>query len=284
MTARLFFATDIHLKISEAAGLARPFDVPDADVCVIAGDVTDSMISGMEWVAKIVGRKMPVVMALGNHDLFTQDMPTARRKAPARARELGIHLLDDSEAEVCGIRFVGGTLWTDFRVFESLQDPVVYTREQCMGAVRNELADYVEIYANEVVGGVIARTMTPRDTIRYHERTVAYIEEVLARPFDGPTVVVSHHAPHPRSIHRRFLDRPSSAAYASDLTWLIERYKPEFWLHGHVHDSFDYEVDQTRIICNPRGYGSFPNLSFNPSLVLEISKRQALPAADPRLA
>ena len=215
---------------------------------------------------------------------FTQDMPTARRKAPARARELGIHLLDDSEAEVCGIRFVGGTLWTDFRVFESLQDPVVYTREQCMGAVRNELADYFEIYANEVVGGVIARTMTPRDTTRYHERTVAYIEEVLARPFDGPTVVVSHHAPHPRSIHRRYLDSPSSAAYASDLTWLIERYKPEFWLHGHVHDSFDYEVDQTRIICNPRGYGSFPNLSFNPSLVLEISKRQARPAADLRLA
>jgi Icc-related predicted phosphoesterase len=275
MIPRLFFVTDIHLKISEAVGLAKPFDIPEADVCVIAGDVTDRMISGMEWVAKTVGRKMPVVMVMGNHDLYGQDMPVARRKAPTCARELGIHLLDDSEAVVCGVRFVGGTLWTDFRLFESLQDPVAYTKEDCMRAVHHELADYQEIYASEVVDGVMARNLTPHDTVRYHERTVAYIAEVLARPFEGPTVVVTHHAPHPRSIHHRFLNRPSSAAYASDLTWLIERYKPEFWLHGHVHDSFDYEVDLTRIITNPRGYGSFPNLSFKPSLVLEVAQRQA---------
>lgn len=283
MTPRLFFATDIHLKISEAIGFAKPFDVPDADVCVIAGDVTDQMLSGMEWVAKTVGRKMPVVMTLGNHDLYGQDMPAARRKAPARARDLGIHLLDDSEAEVCGVRFVGGTLWADFRLFESLQDPPVHTREDCIKAVRNDLADYVEIYATEVVDGVMSRPMTPRDTIRYHEGTVAYLDEVLARPFGGPTVVVTHHAPHPRSIHQRFLDRPSSAAYASDLTWLIERHKPEFWLHGHVHDSFDYAVDETRIICNPRGYGSFPNLNFNPSLVIDVERRARLHNEVPRL-
>ncbi|MCV9964596.1 metallophosphoesterase [Pararhizobium sp. BT-229] len=283
MTPRLFFATDIHLKISEAAGLSRPFEVPDADVCVIAGDVTDRMLSGMEWVAKTVGRKMPVVMTLGNHDLYGQDMPAARRKAPARARDLGIHLLEDSEAEVCGVRFVGGTLWTDFRLFESLQDPLVYTKDDCIKAVRNDLADYVEIYANEVVDGVMSRTLTPRDTIRYHERTVAYLDEVLARPFDGPTVVVTHYAPHPRSIHQRFLDRPSSAAYASDLTWLMERHKPEFWLHGHVHDSFDYVVDETRILCNPRGYGSFPNLNFNPSLVIDVARRARLRNEVPRL-
>jgi Icc-related predicted phosphoesterase len=274
MTPRLFFVTDIHLKISEAIGFAKPFDVPEADVCVVAGDVTDRMLSGMEWVAKTIGRKMPVVMTLGNHDLYGQDMPSARRKAFARASALGLHLLDDSEAEVCGVRFVGGTLWTDFKLFESLSDPPLFTREDCMKAVRGDLADYQEIYANEVTGGVIARTLTPRDTIRYHERTVAYIDSVLSRPFDGPTVVVTHYAPHPRSIHQRFLDRPSSAAYASDLSWLIERHKPEYWLHGHVHDSFDYMIDGTSILCNPRGYGSFPNLNFNPGLVFEVVRRQ----------
>jgi Icc-related predicted phosphoesterase len=273
MTPSVFFVTDIHLKISEAIGFAKPFEVPDADVCVVAGDVTDRMLSGMEWVAKNIGSKMPVVMALGNHDFYGQDMPSARRKAFARAADLGIHLLDDSEAVVCGVRFVGGTLWTDFKLFESLSDPPLYFKEECMRAVRGELADYEEIYANEVTGGVMARTLTPRDTVRYHEQTVACIDDVLSRPFDGPTVVVTHHAPHPRSIHQRFLARPSSAAYASDLSWLIERHQPEFWLHGHVHDSFDYMIDDTRIICNPRGYGSFPNHNFNASLVISVTRR-----------
>lgn len=268
--ARILFVTDIHLKISEAYGLARPFHIPEADVCVIAGDVTDRMIAGMEWVAKSIRRHMPVVMALGNHDLFGQDMPAARRKAPARARELGIDLLDDSEVELCGIRFVGGTLWTDFRLFDSLSQPPLYSPEQCMRSVRGQLADYVEIHANEVVDGVMSRSLTPADTVRYHRRTVEYIESVLATPFVGQTVVVTHHAPHPRSIHQRFLDKPSSAAYASDLTWLMERHRPCLWLHGHVHDSMDYMVGDTRIICNPRGYASFPNMDFNPSLVLEI--------------
>jgi Icc-related predicted phosphoesterase len=280
MTSRVFFATDLHLKISEAVGLAMPFDIPDADVCVIAGDITDRMISGMEWVANTVGRRMPVVMTLGNHDLYGQDMPAARRKAPARARELGIHLLDDSEAEVAGIRFAGGTLWTDFRLFESLNNPPLYSQEDCFRAVR-DYADYSEIHANEVSGGVMSRTMTPRDTARYHAQTVAFLEQVLARSFNGPTVIVSHHAPHPRSIHQRFIDKPSSAAYASDLTWLIERYKPDYWMHGHVHDSFDYEVDETRIICNPRGYGTFPNPNFNPSLVIGVGRRELRPTVMP---
>lgn len=273
MYPRIFFVTDIHLKISETAGFAMPFTIPDADVCVVAGDITDRMLSGMEWLAKTIGGRMPVVMTLGNHDLFGQDMPAARRKAPARARDLGLHLLDDSEAVVCGVRFIGGTLWTDFRLFESLQDPVEFSREKCMSAVRHELADYVEIHANEVVGGVMSRTLTPRDTVGYHERTVAYLDRALGETFDGVTVVVTHHAPYPRSIHQKYLGRPSSAAYASDLTWLIEKHRPEFWLHGHVHDSFDYVVDGTRVVCNPRGYGQFPNPDFNPSLVLEIGPR-----------
>ena len=26
------------------------------------------------------------------------------------------------------------------------------------------------------------------------------------------------------------------------------------WIHGHTHTAFDYTVDGTRVVCNPRGY------------------------------
>ena len=77
---------------------------------------------------------------------------------------------------------------------------------------------------------------------------------------------------------------PFDAAYASDLGEMIETYRPEIWLHGHVHVSHDYTHADTRIISNPRGYllGStmngrghrYPeNPDFDPALVIEVERR-----------
>ena len=30
--------------------------------------------------------------------------------------------------------------------------------------------------------------------------------------------------------------------------------KAALWIHGHTHTAFDYWVQGTRIVCNPRGY------------------------------
>ncbi len=51
--------------------------------------------------------------------------------------------------------------------------------------------------------------------------------------------------------HPRFAGTLLNAAFVSDLTPLIE--KADLWIHGHVHDSFDYEIGDTRVIANPRG-------------------------------
>jgi hypothetical protein len=49
---------------------------------------------------------------------------------------------------------------------------------------------------------------------------------------------------------------PINAAFVSDLSRLMG--KADVWMHGHMHDSFDYEVFQagkpTRVVVNPRGY------------------------------
>ena len=43
---------------------------------------------------------------------------------------------------------------------------------------------------------------------------------------------------------------------------------------GHTHDSFDYPLGATRVVCNPRGYsqnGVNENPAFNPSFQLEVA-------------
>ena len=101
-----------------------------------------------------------------------------------------------------------------------------------------------------------------------HKRSRAFIEAELAKPFEGATVVVTHHAPHPRSMHSHYGSDLLSAAYVSDLTAVIEAGQPNLWVHGHVHENFDYRVGATRVVCNPHGYG-VENQKFDPGLVIE---------------
>jgi len=45
------------------------------------------------------------------------------------------------------------------------------------------------------------------------------------------------------------------------------------WIHGHTHDSFDYVVNGTRVVCNPRGYapnGVNENARFDANLCVDV--------------
>ena len=76
---------------------------------------------------------------------------------------------------------------------------------------------------------------------------------------------------HEQSVAPRFKADLVSACFASELDYLFG--KMELWVHGHTHDNFDYEVNGTRVICNPRGYVTMngtENFDFNPALVVEV--------------
>ena len=77
----------------------------------------------------------------------------------------------------------------------------------------------------------------------------------LCEPFDGPTVVCTHHAPHRRSVAAQFDGDLLSAAFVSHLPELIEGPNaPDLWVHGHTHAALDYRVGKCRVVCNPLGY------------------------------
>jgi Icc-related predicted phosphoesterase len=64
---------------------------------------------------------------------------------------------------------------------------------------------------------------------------------------------------------------PNNPGYASHLDRFIEVMQPELWVHGHIHDFKDYEIGNTRIVANPRGYHSEgQQTGFNPNLIIEV--------------
>jgi 3',5'-cyclic AMP phosphodiesterase CpdA len=79
---KIWMLSDLHIRIAAARAYSSPLPgIPDADICVLAGDVTDGMAIGIEWIGEIIARHMPVVFVLGNHDLFAEDMENAVRRA-----------------------------------------------------------------------------------------------------------------------------------------------------------------------------------------------------------
>jgi len=88
--------------------------------------------------------------------------------------------------------------------------------------------------------------------------------------------MLTHHLPHPRSIHPRFADDPLTPAFCSDLSDLVEGSRAALWVHGHTHTSCEYIAGNTRVACNPKGYGPqspggrIENEQFDENLVIEI--------------
>lgn len=174
-----------------------------------------------------------------------------------------VYILDDDEVVIQGVRFLGGTLWSDFKLFGEAN--AEFARLDAQAAMNDyRLIRYGSDY----------RSLQPLDTQKMFTDTVSFLKKKLAEPFSGKTVVVTHHAPSLQSVHPIYKHDRLTPAFASDLESLMGT-PITLWVHGHVHNSNDYVVNGTRVISNPRGYhpegNSIPeNPDFKADLVIEI--------------
>ena len=254
---RLQIFSDLHADVRPTKAIEVR---PDVDAVVVAGDVCEGAERAFAYLRRIVPMQIPIVMTLGNHEFYGHVWQDELARARAAAPLYGIHLLEDDEVIIGdSVRLIGATLWTDYALFS------VPTRPLAMRVAATGLTDHRRITASKKPW----RRFRPQEALLLHRRSRSFIETALAKPFAGPTVVLTHHGPHPRSVHPRFDNDLLSAAFVSDLIAVIEAGQPELWIHGHVHDSFDYRIGNTRVLCNPHGYGN-ENPAFDPALILEV--------------
>ena len=248
--------SDLHLSRGEL-----PLPDTDADLVILAGDL-GRPAEAFAWARRI---DRPVLYVPGNHEFYGGEMSAVLGDMRARCTGTTIRVLDRDEIVVDGVRFLGTTLWTDFMLFGDGEP-----RNVAMQAAQRFSRDFSRILVED---GGAARLFTPEDSALLFERSARWLAERLATPHAGPTVVVTHHAPSPRSVHPRFDGSPINAAFVSQAEHLIRGDQVRLWVHGHTHDSFDYRVDGTRVVCNPRGYardGVDENPGFDPMLIVEL--------------
>jgi Icc-related predicted phosphoesterase len=237
---KICLISDLHLDHCEYYE-----DMPDADCLLIAGDIANGGLHTLylykqqmffDKCRKHFDENWYNIQ--GNHEFYNEDWDMA-------LDPYTVELNDD-------IVLIAATLWSgeDSRLaYNMLNDSL-----------------YIENFTWE--------KMYDR-----HKEHLNYIEDELKKYVGKKTIVMTHHAPHRNSIHERFWRNPATiemnAAFFTPLDHIFESdYAPDIWVHGHVHNSFDYVVNNTRVLCNPRGYcnefGRRENVEFDPLFVFEI--------------
>ena len=259
---RIAAYSDLHYE--HGGAFEPPAELRGAvDVVVLAGDISEGVDGVMQARAIAHAIDAPAVYIPGNHEFYDGLLEEVIEEMKAAAGS-DVHVLIDDTVELAGARFVGTTLWTDYRIHPDR----FYT---AMGQMRREMNDFHFIRRRSSSRN--RRKLNPRWVVGLHRKQRKWLEQTLAQSAPGPTVVVTHHAPSAKSLAKdpARAGSLSAAAYASDLEYLIERYAPAAWIHGHIHDSLDYRIGPTRIVCNPYGYnGESTNPDFDESFVLTV--------------
>lgn len=252
---KIALLSDLHLSVQ-----AFPPPAINADVLVLAGDLHRPS-GAIEWARQY---DIPTLFVAGNHEFYGGDLVSTVRALRQHAEGSSVRVLEREVWQVNGVRFLGCTLWSDYRLYESPQQ-----REQGLLQASTMVRDFSRIR----VAPDFDDRFTPAVAQLMFDDSVAWLEQQFGIAHDGPTVVVTHFAPASGSIAAQFAGSPLNACFVSDLEPQIRRWQPAVWLHGHVHHSCDYRIGDTRVVANPRGYapnGVVENKSFNPSLVMDL--------------
>ena len=236
---RILVVSDLHCEFHRDGGRSMVASLPEADVIVLAGDIV--VARNISGPLKLFCAKWPhVVFVEGNHELYGGNPITVHKELSELVSTTpNFHWLNNSAVTIDGQRFIGGTLW--FAAWPAMD--------------RSWLNDF------HVIKGFEPWVW------QENAKTLTYLAaEVL--PTD---VVVTHHCPSWQSSHPKFAGSPFNRFFVCDVEPIIREHQPKLWIHGHTHESFDYKVGETRVVCNPFGYAAREeNPAFNPDKIIDL--------------
>lgn len=261
--------SDLHLEFGSIDLPALSSD--KETVLTLAGDigVVKSLGAIREFMLNHSLRFKAVIYVLGNHEHYRGNLPTTVGKLREALVEFeNVHVLEKDSIVIGGVAFIGATLWTDMDKHSPLM----------MERARGVMNDYKSIRTGPL-NEPWKRKITPSDTVADHVNAKHFIfsEIVKQKELGNKVVVISHHAPSHLSIADMYKGDALNGAYVSELYYQIADLginQPNLWQHGHTHITFDYHIENTRVVCNPRGYSTNNpadlNEGFESGMIVEI--------------
>ena len=251
--ATLQIASDLHLEFYQDDFPPHSVYQPDIDrdVLVLAGDIGVGL-GALDFVLSELAIS-PVVYIPGNHEYYTR---TARREIDASWHEIGhsntsfFYLVAES-VNIDGLRFWGAPWYSDLW---GKTDPWLHF------GIQRGVADF-NPYQKE--------PWTVRNHLDSHIKQTRVLLD-HRQPID---VVVTHWPPTKQAIHPKYANDELNPYFINDRENVVRAVSPKVWISGHIHESYDYWVGETRCVGNPSGYPNEDQLSphFCPIRTVDVS-------------
>jgi predicted phosphodiesterase len=244
----------------------RPPDLQDigAEIIILAGDIavgTNAILWADEQSKNL---NTPIIILNGNHEYYRSDykklLPEIKKLASDM--ELVYFLENDCltfEGENETVDFLGCTLWTNF---EGLGSGRV---EPAKELAKLGMTDY-----NLIRYG--SHRLTPDDTIKFHAKSIDWLQTQLSKPKKHKRVVITHHGVSPRchSFFKHGQPNEMSINFWSDLEDSFNSNNTDLIIYGHTHSNLRFEINEVRVICNQRGYPNEKVSGYDPNYIIEI--------------
>jgi predicted phosphodiesterase len=238
------------MKIAVCSDIHNEFDIwkpknPDkADVLILAGDIiVNQMLSDkscINFFNQCAKKFKHVIYVMGNHEYYGADFLTALDLIKNKLSHLSnLYILNNQYMKLNDIIFFGTTLWTD-----CYKENPLYILE-----ISQAMNDYQEIKMGE-------NYFTVEDSIAEFKQAINFLRNNLWKFKKDKVVVITHHAPTYQSIPEKYrYDYALSSAYASSLDqFILDRPHIKYWIFGHTHTPQEFNVGDTVLLNNSRGY------------------------------
>jgi predicted phosphodiesterase len=249
---RLWILSDLHLEYA-------PFSPPrvEADLVILSGDIAPGT-AGVNWAREHLDG-LPVLYIAGNHEFYGEDFPGLIDRLREAAEGSTVYVLENDELLLGGVRFLGCSMWSDFDYAGA------ENRSSSMELCQRLVNDYKQISRSDQ-----GRALQPQDTRSAHLVSRKWLSGRLADHHDGPTIVLTHHAPITREPPENRILAAIGGSFATDLSELMGADAVDLWVFGHIHRAVDTSVHGTRVLSNQRGYPHEPVAGFQPGLVIDL--------------
>lgn len=239
---KITIISDLHIEF-------EPLHLPGGEVLIVSGDTVEARNAhNYRWFFDQLEKYEKVFMVLGNHEhykgTFQKTAQLIRDQIPDNTT-----LLDNEAVFYRGIQFAGATLWTDMNGNDPLTKFTLMDRMNDFRVIKYKADTYSKF--------------TPDKAYAEHKNTLKFFDSLDKIP----TVIITHHAPSNKSVGPLYANEDKmNGGYRSELA-MYDHVK--LWTHGHMHNSSDYILENTRIVCNPKGYHN-ENKAFDVQKTVEI--------------
>lgn len=239
---RIQIVSDLHLEFpANRKWLEENPLVPIGDILLIAGDsyCLCNPEDGEAFMERISKDFPLVISTLGNHEFYGSALalayPDYERTISANHRCLNNRVYIHE-----GLRIICTVLWSKV--------PANSANE-----VGSRLNDYRHILKFMEDGSI--SPITVADSNACHRLSREFLARELAKPFEGKTIVLSHHLPSYQCVPAQFRASKLVSGFATALDELIiSNPQVSHWIYGHAHDFHQISVGKTMLTRNPLGY------------------------------